>query len=314
MEAFQTNAQRNFDYIITDDPKTHASVWWGTRLLNAYLNGVLTAASQITVPSRQPPPVRGAMKYTPNPSNNDIKSSLFFHARWSWNLADSSNLNNDGRTDDPGYNTEDFHSPALTEGLHVAKLLHSLFARDLGSCSSPYLLLDEDSLKFAILSPDNMNRKPGGLLNSTGTDSPDGFFFNLIPTPGRPLVGPDEGLTTLAESFDKFKPLMGQLSCKETTLVAEHLCSVPEKKSIGVLLWSLVLANLVFLQAAWKLLQWMAGSLVTKQDPSAMACEGCMHSRSSEFLLKSSKPKLVGEVVDYESGQRGNGYSRLADD
>lgn len=71
MEAFQTNAQRNFDYIITDDPKTHASVWWGTRLLNAYLNGVLTAASQITVPSRQPPPVRGAMKYTPNPSNNE---------------------------------------------------------------------------------------------------------------------------------------------------------------------------------------------------------------------------------------------------
>ncbi|KAL3293938.1 hypothetical protein RB213_015246 [Colletotrichum asianum] len=310
MKASNNNAQRNFNYVLVDDPKTHASVWWGTRLLNAYLNGVLTTASQTRLPDDSVAVARGGMRYMPNPSNDDIRSDDFFYARWFWNLEDGLNKNNDGRIHDPGYNMKNsYWSPALTEGLHVAKLLHSLFAQDLGSCSSPNLLLDEDSLKFAILSPNNMNRKPGGLLNSTGPDRLDGFFFNQIPTPGRTLGNPGEGLTSLKNSFERFKPLMGSLSCKETTLVAEYLCSVPEKKSIGVLLCSLVLANLVFLQAAWKLLQWTAGSLVTKRDSSAMICEGCVYLRS----LENSEQKVGEDAVDDETGEIGNGCRRSAD-
>lgn len=71
MKASNDNAQRNFNYVLVDDPKTHASVWWGTRLLNAYLNGVLTTASQTRLPDDSVAVARGGMRYMPNPSNDE---------------------------------------------------------------------------------------------------------------------------------------------------------------------------------------------------------------------------------------------------
>lgn len=37
---YQGRADHLYGYILEDNPKEHASIWWGTRLLNAYLAGV----------------------------------------------------------------------------------------------------------------------------------------------------------------------------------------------------------------------------------------------------------------------------------
>lgn len=43
-----TGDPSDFQYIIDANYTTHASVWWGTRLLNAYWAGLLTTMSQVS--------------------------------------------------------------------------------------------------------------------------------------------------------------------------------------------------------------------------------------------------------------------------
>lgn len=58
-----------YDYVIEDNYTTHASTWWGTRLTNAYLAGVLATMSQI-VYSEDSYLAHGAITYTRNQTQN----------------------------------------------------------------------------------------------------------------------------------------------------------------------------------------------------------------------------------------------------
>ena len=44
---YDGRGDRVYDYVLVDDIKRAASVWWGTRLLNAYWTGVLTTMARI---------------------------------------------------------------------------------------------------------------------------------------------------------------------------------------------------------------------------------------------------------------------------
>lgn len=35
-----------YDYVIKDNYTTHASIWWGTRLIDAYWNGIMSVMSE----------------------------------------------------------------------------------------------------------------------------------------------------------------------------------------------------------------------------------------------------------------------------
>jgi hypothetical protein len=60
--TYSGNGDTVYDYFINDNQTTRTSAWWGTRILNAYWNGVLSASSQ-----EQAPPntswVGGALNY-----------------------------------------------------------------------------------------------------------------------------------------------------------------------------------------------------------------------------------------------------------
>lgn len=43
---YSGEGDENYDFVIEDNHKTHASTWWGTRLLYAYWMGVLSTISQ----------------------------------------------------------------------------------------------------------------------------------------------------------------------------------------------------------------------------------------------------------------------------
>ncbi|KAF0316346.1 hypothetical protein GQ607_016446 [Colletotrichum asianum] len=279
-----------YSYVIEDDYKTHASVWWGTRILNAYWNGVLATASRMTqVRDGKKYVVRAHLYYTLNPFEKDIQDDNFFNLYWWTGNDDSSGPNKNDLEDDEGYhdyNSDWYVSPSLTEGLHCTKILSSLLSLDLGSCQSPSLLLDDNGLEYAILAPNDSNRAPGNLLNGSASP-PDGIErFNRIPSPVPNST--NKRLTDLKDSFDKFHSLMGPLGCKNATIVDQYLCSVPQQKSWGVLLFSILLADLVFLQAAWKVLTWTADALVKKDNPEAMSCEGHRTQSESFQALDSS--------------------------
>lgn len=56
----------DYSYVIEDDYEKRASVWWGTRLLNAYWSGVMTAAANMTnIFDTETYAISGNFSYTP---------------------------------------------------------------------------------------------------------------------------------------------------------------------------------------------------------------------------------------------------------
>ncbi|KAF3810930.1 hypothetical protein GCG54_00003108 [Colletotrichum gloeosporioides] len=261
------------DYVLDDDYETSSSVWWGSRLSNAYLGGVLTATSQVVVTRDNQYLTSAQLSFTANTTTKDIRSNSFFNLQW-WLAFSNAGISHSGMQDlgDTGYDSDYFVAAPFAEGLHYARLMHSLFAIDLGNCNSSNLLLDEEGLQYVIIAPDNKFRRKGGLLNDTATMSGlNPGRFNEIPAPGAILDdGGDIDLTPLKETYAKFRSKTGPLSCNNATIMAEYLCSVPQQKSPGVMFLAILLADLVFLQAAWKLFQLAAGSAATRGNPDAM--------------------------------------------
>ena len=178
-------------------------------------------------------------------------------------------------------------SPVTTEGLHYAKLLHSLISIDLGNCRAPNLLLNAEDLKYAIAAPDSPNRKPKKDLDC-GTENYTGSMDRYCKIP-RPYTFYDKNLTFLNETYDEFRPLTEKLGCKNSTIVAQYLCSVPESKSAGTMILAILIANLVFLQAAWRLLSLISQAMLPNADPDAMVCEGCLKGNNAMEQV-SSRP------------------------
>ncbi|KAF4895588.1 hypothetical protein CGCF415_v011868 [Colletotrichum fructicola] len=281
MEAeYEGETEPVYDYVMDSNHKTRASVWWGTRLSNAYFIGILSAASQV-------PGVdvlgetylnRARLTFNRNLSKTDIRSENFFDLGWTFQFENSylQTLWMDLPYDTTPYNSDFWGSPTLTESLHYSKIMHSLFALDLGNCEPPNLLLDEDGLRYAIMDPQNTNRFPGALLNNfTEPVQLDNGRFTKLPKPNE--AGIDANVP-LNESYGTIQPLMGPLSCNKATIAAQYLCSVPKQKSVGVMLLAIILADLVFLQAAWKLLQWFADSRMANR-PQMKFCEGCLEAQ-----------------------------------
>ena len=155
---------------------------------------------------------------------------------------------------------------------------------DLGNRQAPNLLLEEDDLRYAILPPDDPNRQSGGFLNGSDTDGQYARYCR-IPAPGSPAPQRDKDLVLLNETYDRFADEMGPLECNDATIVMQYLCSVPQSKSPGVMLLAIVLANLVFLQAAWKILNWVAEGMLS--ETQVATCRGCFDDQSRVITMAS---------------------------
>jgi hypothetical protein len=172
----------------------------------------------------------------------------------------------------------------MTEGLHWAKIMHSLISIDLGNAKLPNLLLTADNVQWILNGGDDMNRKLGGVLNTAiGKNPTIGFtsYGNLAPPDD-----PSNQTVPLNQSYALFSPKLGPLGmdyANTTTLFAQYLCSVPQPKNTGNLLVAMLIADLVVLHTAWQLLNWGATNALTKRDPSFMACQGCLRGPESAY-------------------------------
>ncbi|EGU77887.1 hypothetical protein FOXB_11601 [Fusarium oxysporum f. sp. conglutinans Fo5176] len=235
-----------YDYVIEDDYKTHASTWWGTRLLNVYFTGILSTMSQTQYLGDDSYWMTGGITFTTNPNIKELTQR-----------------------------TQNQFVPVVWESLHYTRILHSLIAVDLGNQNAPNLLLDKKDLQYAILPPDDPNRKNGSFLNDSSLTG-QATRYAQIPTPGAPLPPTDKNLVLLNETYDRFASEMGPLECNTATVVSQYLCSVPQSKSPGIMLLAILLADLVFLQAAWVIYNWIAGSMLSESQ--MQTCQGCVES------------------------------------
>ena len=122
---------------------------------------------------------------------------------------------------------------------------------------------------------DNINRRSTGVLANFDET---GFARDLVALP-YPEGSPKEGsFVFLNNSWPEISPYTGSLGTKPATIHRQYTCSVPQMKSPGRIILLVLVADLVFLQAAWVILKWIADTVLKRQDPTAMFCPGCLES------------------------------------
>lgn len=69
---------------------------------------------------------------------------------------------------------------------------------------------------------------------------------------------------------------MGPFGTTPSVIATTYIYQVPQLKSAGNLIVAIVVADLVLLQAVWKLYKLVAETIVTRRQPSANYCQGCL--------------------------------------
>jgi len=138
----------------------------------------------------------------------------------------------------------------------LAKSLYSFILADLGQ-STPSNILAHPSLLMEFVN----------------------LTENQIPSPYNGLSGslgypPMDSETAFFNQTQKFAGLSIP-SIDPSTISAQYLCQVPVRKSIGSLIISILVADLVFLQALWKILNWVVTLGLERRHPEARYCIGC---------------------------------------
>lgn len=87
--------------------------------------------------------------------------------------------------------------------------------------------------------------------------------------------GGDIGGKRITEAYDAFSSFTGPLGTKKATIYQQYGCSIPQQRSPGSLVISIFIADLVFLQALFKLLTLGTNYWGGWKDPSWDHCPGC---------------------------------------
>ncbi|KIX92517.1 uncharacterized protein Z520_11837 [Fonsecaea multimorphosa CBS 102226] len=279
---------------------TKASLFWGESLLAmywtqamVYLNvewGAERAGQNDDLGSTW---VKGVMAMTPNPSTADLTDLTYYNSSVFW-ITNITGLTGEYWVD-PLMNPNDPASfsfatlwgrQAAPAGLWIAadslaKSFQSTILTDLGQNSAHDNILNEPTLlqhftaNFSSIISQN-NNSPGAL--------------NVGPTPGPAQT-----------DYESFKASTGPIGVAPSVLATTYLCSVPHQKSFAELVTSILVADLVFLQAAWWLFRTGMDKLMERRDSQTHYCAGCssrprgspaFESESSISLLKLNQPGI----------------------
>jgi hypothetical protein len=279
-----------YNYLRVSDPATHASIWWGARLLNNYFLGVqyMMAAAPSTAPLK-----RAGMTFNPV-EKKSIKESDLFALRYFTLTSTGTASNLVVKTPSQVYNNNSLNeSGPLTEALFFAKVFRSLLLVDLGNNHTENVLLDPKLLRYVLDPPDNFNRRPGAPLgNSSGFDW---WKYQGIAPPGKPA---DKKCSIpMAESYTELKNLTGPLGTRRASIYAQYICSVPQWKSKSTITLAVLVANFAVFQTGWMIFKWLADQFVKNSDSTAMYCEGCLNL----YGLVTTEPEEADLSTDRKS-------------
>ncbi|KAK8130780.1 hypothetical protein PG999_003160 [Apiospora kogelbergensis] len=115
-----------------------------------------------------------------------------------------------------------------------------------------------------------MSKRPNVL-----TDAPtlQQFSSNLSEIQ-KPMANARPGPAT--QSYDELKHITGPLAINPSVISAQYVCQVPRLRSTGSLVVALLVADLVFLKAAWSLYTLTAGWWLGRQARTSAWCRGCL--------------------------------------
>ncbi|KAL9623441.1 MAG: hypothetical protein Q9160_002334 [Pyrenula sp. 1 TL-2023] len=260
-----------FAFIGRDKDKK-AALWWGESLLSMYwvsLSKTMQDIRSNASATGQDTIRKGTVYFTPGKAATaamaeqhleaDALDPSFFNVEYSF-IKDSSQV---------GAFTVDFHGinqPATTipilssQGPNqdiwpladaLAKSFLSTILVDLGQVSSPF---------------------PNLLINATALQHFTAPFPTILENLANARPGPAQ------EDFNTLKSTTGPLQVTPSVIFSKYICQVPRKKSAINIIIAVLIADLVFLQALWKMLTWGTEALFLgkrKDGSHANRCDGC---------------------------------------
>jgi hypothetical protein len=152
----------------------------------------------------------------------------------------------------------------------VAKLLYSLMLTDLGQANTRNILAHPQLIiqlvTTSVLKPSWPSSTPPAYVLQNET-----MFFNWYGTVG--------GWTDQSDGSGfgyETSPNLTSIPVVNPAVIAtQYFCQVPQLKSIGSLLIAIIVADLVFLQVLWKILNLAVAFGLTRRHPEAQYCDGC---------------------------------------
>jgi hypothetical protein len=163
----------------------------------------------------------------------------------------------------------------------LAKSLYSIILTDLGqSVESNILAFPQRIIDFA-----NKTTQIGTTGKNSSYACPLGDFIDLLITGPEPCIPPLE-LTAFYKWANTSVPYVNS-----SVISTQYLCQVPKLKSKGSLIVSIIVADLVFLQALWMVFTWIVTFFLERRHPEAKFCPGCAAQ------LKSDEPETEMESI-----------------
>ncbi|CAI6339316.1 unnamed protein product [Periconia digitata] len=303
----------DYSYIALNDATSHASFWWGARLMNAYFAGVkfIMQLPMPNIDNSEWMTSRATISYS-RTNVTDLRDPGLFTFGFYF-LTDNGGLMDSGNTK-PGhgnfYNNPNFTiSRPLTEGFFFAKVYRSLVLVDLGNSALPNMLLDDDLLSYA-LNPgtDDFNRGPKSPLdrnnNSDDKKKLDWWKFDAITAPDKPF---DENHSVaFSDAEAAFRNQAKDLQTKPGSIYGEYICAVPEMKSKSAVALFTIVASLALFQPLWIIFKFLLDAKVRRDNPMANYCEGCIAGGNGENVQYGSADESV------ELRARGGTYSQVS--
>ncbi|KAF2664058.1 hypothetical protein BT63DRAFT_418197 [Microthyrium microscopicum] len=299
----------SYSYVADYNHTTHASTWWGTRILNNYFFGLrVVMAGNLPDSGKQSLDLTLVdFSFSPG-STKDMRSQNLFNPHWAYLTAsggtDNGYASRLGRNPTMLYNnaTVPFWRP-ITEAFFFAKVMRSLVLVDLGDNKTSNLLLDEDLLQYALSADDDFNRKDNAPLG-TNADKDHAPWKSVhgIPSPDT-KTGKWANMT---DAYAQFRHMTGRLETKKASIYTQYTCSVPQAKGVATALLFTLVTTLALLQTSWMIFKWLT-ELAMAHDPMVMYCSGCL-SRGLELTFSSD---ATGHEHSYR-GSRSGGESMVS--
>lgn len=246
------------------DKSTRASLWWGESAFSnyyVYLTRTMQNIRTSATDHGQPGIRKGTIYFTPgNSTDGDIKSLQFFNINYRFIV-------------DLGYGS--FQVIAPGENPTVAKLdqdrvypnvwiiadslaksTYSTILTDLGQAAEPNLLTNAEDLEY-------FTRNFSTVWQHRANADP----------------GPEAGV-----DYDTAKNETGPLGITPSVLSMGYMCQVPRLKSTGNLIVSILVADLVFMQVAWRLFTLLTDTYLFRSRPELNRC----HAAGTSIELDKS--------------------------
>lgn len=239
------------------DMKNKASIWWGQQLLWCWYYNVGWALSEIYNDQAQTPAPNNTLSrmqlYLSPTGSKNISNYDFFDTTFWYYFGDGSLVgSSEQMSESPGRFDVGFQIDRF------AKVFYSTILADLGQADGPNVVADPNLVQLYL----------------TGT----------YPDTGIPAYSPTN------EAYAALKNSTGPLSIASSTFYAQYVCQVPRRRDIGSLLIAVLVGDIVFLQALFKVLTWTTTLSLTRTDPTTNFCEGCAAARKGLAAVGGHQP------------------------